>query len=46
MLKTKILLKGEKIMKKIKAFKINRILMELKKPQEITNISLAFYAIW
>lgn len=33
MLKVKILLKGERIMKKIKAFKINRILMEMKKSQ-------------
>lgn len=45
MLKVKILLKGERIMKKIKAFKINRILMEMKKAKEMLGISLAFCVI-
>lgn len=42
MLKVKILLKGERIMKKIKAFKINRILMEMKKAKEMLGISCGF----
>lgn len=42
MLKVKILLKGERIMKKIKAFKINRILMEMKKAKEMFVISCGF----
>ena len=46
MLEVKILLKGEKIMKNIKAFKMNRILMELKKPKKCLRFLVAFCAIW